>query len=754
MNTPTSTYRLQITPDFTLFDAAEVIPRLERLGVGAVYLSPLLTSTTGSVHGYDWVDCRQVDPQRGGEEGWNHFVKAARAADLPIVLDIVPNHTGIAKPEENPFWWDVLQHGRESQYAEWFDIDWASGPILVPVLPADGSTEGLEIVDGELHFFEHRFPTAPGTEDGSPDEVAGRQHYRLAAYPLADSELNYRRFFAVNELAGLRIEDEAVFEATHERIFTMVDAGELAGIRVDHPDGLTDPAQYFQRLRARVGQDMWILGEKILEDGELVPSDWGIQGTTGYDAMAEITMALSAPSVATTLDEAYREATGDHLTIEQAILAGKQFVVRTLFGSEVTRIGRTLPEALRTEQTAQALQELAARVPAYRTYLPEHREALGVAMARTRADLPELDATLDQLEPILGDVEQEAARRFQQLSGAVMAKGVEDTAWYRSTRFIGANEVGGHPAHASCTVEQFHTLQQRRLEHNALSMTSLSTHDTKRGEDTRAWLLAISQHVEAYLDWYRAFSAASTITDPTFNWFIAQTLVAAGDHSTERLHEYATKAMREASTFTTWTNPDEQAEQRVLDSIDLARTDPDARAALQAVREVTWHSARQGALVAKVIALTMPGIPDLYQGTEIWEDSLVDPDNRRPVDAEAITALLDRAPDAPPALDDNGALKLFVVARLLRLRKERPEAFGGYQPVSVEGPDAEAIIAYDRGGVIVVVPRLDRPDAWPDQQITLEGPCTDLFTGTTHEAGPVSVSALFAQAPASVLVKQ
>lgn len=752
---PTSTYRLQISANFTLDDAIAELPRLADLGVDCVYLSPLLTSTRGSDHGYDWVDCRQVDPERGGEEAWARFVPAARAQGLKILLDIVPNHCGVAEPDQNPFWWDVLANGQGSAYAHWFDIDWSAGAVVMPVLGEDGSLDHLSLSPDRTRLMlgEMALPVADGSagpEDAASDVLA-RQHYRLV--PWTGTDLNYRRFFSVTTLAGLRIEDESVFEATHERIFRMVDEGQLDGLRVDHPDGLTDPGEYFTRLRARVGENFWLLGEKILADGEDLPQGWPIEGTTGYDAMAEVTRVLTAPGCEAWLDEQYRGLTHDQFDLDTHILGGKQFVLRTMFGPERARLLRVLPEAARGERTDEVLVELVARMEVYRTYLPTTRAALDEAAARLRADRPDLAEPLEALLPVLGDIGQEAASRFQQLSGAAMAKGLEDTAWYRYSRFIAANEVGGEPGRLSTTLAGFHADQQRRARDLPQSMTALSTHDTKRGEDVRAALATLSELPDAFTSWAMHLQQRSPLTERTMVHFLAQTLAGVGPVEPERLHDYMTKAIREAATGTSWSSPNEGYEAAVHDTVDLAYSDPELSQHWAQLRLTMLPGAAVNVLTQKLVQLTMPGIPDVYRGTEILEDSLVDPDNRRPVDQHRVGQAHSTVPPLGHDLDQR---KHWVVRQTLRLRRDHPELFTSYAPVGLPADHAlaEHLIGFDRGGAITLATRmplmLAAAGGWGEANLELEGTHTDVLTGRTV-SGRMALSEVFSSFPVALL---
>ncbi|MEL4505035.1 malto-oligosyltrehalose synthase [Luteococcus sp. H138] len=753
---PTSTYRLQITPDFRLQDAAALVDYLDELGVGALYLSPILTSTTGSGHGYDVTDPTTIDPQRGGEEGWRELVTATRAKGLGIVVDIVPNHLGIAHAWENPAWWSVLEHGQESPYASWFDVDWAAGPIAVPVLGGADDVEHLSLNDDatELSFYEHRFPVAPGTAQpgDSPRQVHDRQHYRLVPGVEGNELLTYRRFFAVATLAGVRIEDPEVLRATHERVFRMVAEDGIEGLRVDHPDGLVDPKEYFERL-AEACPEAWIVAEKILEHGEPMP-DWPVAGTTGYDAMTEVNQVFVDPSAEDFFTTDYQRRTGDELDVEQHVLAGKTWMAKEMFGAETRRLISLLDlGGVSPERIAEGLHQLAARMEVYRTYLPDDDAALTAALANTRHDVTALAPVLDVLEPQLLDVNLEAARRFQQFTGAVMAKGVEDTAWYRANRFVALNEVGGHPSSFGIEPRDFHRAMDRRERELPESMTSLATHDTKRGEDVRARLAALSELREPWTAFLDAFTEHTSIPEPTFAHLLAQTLAGTGPIETrQRLHDYAVKAMREAGLATSWMAPDEDFEGAVHAAVETSYDHPAIRGSWDELTAALDAPARSNSLAQKLVQLTMPGIPDVYQGTEVWDDSLVDPDNRRPVDYPGLRDLLTRR----PADAQDPAAKQAVVRTVLRLRRERPELFAGYRPVVASGMAAQHLLGFERSGLLTLATRLplrlEQEGGWQDSTLALDGSWVDQVTGVTHQ-GATRLSEVFARFPVALLVR-
>ncbi|WP_425307877.1 malto-oligosyltrehalose synthase [Ammonicoccus fulvus] len=758
MRTPTSTYRLQIRPSLTLADAADLTDYLVDLGVDAVYLSPVLTATTGSDHGYDTVDPTTIDPARGGEEGWRRLVDAAHAKGLKVVLDIVPNHLGISVPAENPAWWDVLTHGRDSAYAPWFDINWDAGPLHLPVLGDDGF-EALQVVStdsgAELRYHEHRFPIAPGTyaEGDSVADVHARQHYRLAHWETGNTELNYRRFFAVTTLAGVRQEDPTVFEQTHERIFRMIREGDVDGLRVDHPDGLVDPEDYFDGLAA-AATGLWITAEKILEHGEELPDSWLIHGTTGYDAMTEINQVFIDPAGEETFTDFQRTLVGDERDLAAHILHGKTQAATILLPAERDRLTRLVPD-LPAEEVRRALTSIAAHLEVYRSYVPVGIERLHAAATAAREEHPDLAPTIDLLVLRLADPTAEVARRFQQFSGAVMAKGVEDTAYYRANRFVALNEVGGNPAQFGMEPDAFHRAMARRQEHQPKSMTSLSTHDTKRGEDVRARLAVLAELRELVTPWLEEFIDRSGITDRSFANLLGQVFLGAGLIERERMHAYAEKAMREAFTGTSWTHPDAEFEAQVHAAVDLAYDDENLNDGLCRLLALIEQPGWANSLGQKLVQLTMPGIPDVYQGTELWDDSLVDPDNRRPVDFAARRALLDLT--EAPWIDGTGAAKFWVVRQALRLRRERSDLFTGYAPVVASGTSAHHLLAFDRGGAITAVTRLPYTlstdhHGWADTVLPLEGTWRDVLTGAVH-TGDTKPDELFGHYPVALLVR-
>jgi (1->4)-alpha-D-glucan 1-alpha-D-glucosylmutase len=757
MRTPRSTYRLQISENFDLIRAADVADYLHELGADWLYLSPLLAAEAGSTHGYDVVDHANIDAARGGAAGLDAASAAAHRLGMGVLVDIVPNHMGIATPAANAWWWDVLTHGRESRYAEAFDIDWGfgGGRVRVPVLDGDGLDE-LEIMDGELRYREHRYPLAPGTaDDASPAEVHSRQHYELIDWRRAGAELNYRRFFTISSLAGIRVEIPWVFEESHREIARWIDEGLADGLRIDHPDGLADPGRYLDSLAAAT-DGAFVVVEKILEGAERLPASWAAAGTTGYDAIGDLDRILMDPAGQSTFDAIDSRLRGsiEPVSWPELIHDTKRAVVDGGLRSEVLRIERDAGP----EWRADAIAELLSCMPVYRSYLPLGRENLDEAVRLAKQRRPELESELDALLAILGDPAHPAAIRFQQTSGMVMAKGVEDTAFYQYTRLGSLTEVGGDPSEFSIDTAEFHRRQQLRQAEFPATLTALSTHDTKHGEDVRARLDALS---ELPLEWDATLTAlreAAPLGDGPFESLVWQAILGSWPTSRERLHTYAEKAAREAGNSTSWAAPNLKFEQRAHAVIDAAFDSPRAAELLNGLLERITNAGWSNSLSAKLLQLTGPGIPDLYQGSELWELSLVDPDNRRPVDFD-LRRLYLAAIDAGelPPIDDSGAAKLLVVSRALRLRRDHPELFSRYAPLSAFGSAAEHVIAFDRGDAVTVATRLPLGLAarggWQDTTIELaRRPLTEVLTGREFDGGTLRLAELLERYPVALLI--
>lgn len=730
MTPPGSTYRVQLRPEFTFDDAAEQVDYLRRLGIGALYASPVLDATPGSTHGYDVVDPTIARPELGGEPARRLLASALADAGLGFVVDIVPNHMSVEIPKANPWWWDVLRFGQDSLYAKYFDIDWSRGRILVPVLGDDGE---LKVEGDELVYYDHRFPIAPGTGEGSPDEVHARQHYELVHWRRGNAELNYRRFFDITTLAAVRVELPEVFRATHGEVLRWVAEGSVTGLRVDHPDGLADPGGYMRALRA-AAPDAWLVVEKILHPGEDLPQSWPVDGTTGYDALREISGIFVDPAA----EAVFTELAGnpDYHAVERE---ARRLVTDSILVAEMHRIA-----ALAEDSDPAEVAGLMIDFPVYRSYLPEGETHWATAVARSGAD------ALDRR--VRADPHGELATRIQQTSGMVVAKGTEDTTFYRYTRFAALNEVGGSPQRFGSSVAEFHELAAKREAGYPAAMTTLTTHDTKRSEDVRARMAVLSEVPGEFAEAVSRWSARNGISEPSLNLLAWQTLVGAWPISADRLRQYLDKAAKEAKIHTTWTDHDEAFEAEVAAWPDKVVDDPDVAAFVERVKGPGWSNS----LSQKLIQLTAPGVPDVYQGTELWDLSLVDPDNRRPVDYGVRRALLDRIAEGElPDVDDSGAAKLLVVHKALALRRERPDLFGGYRALHAEGPAAEHAVSFARNGLITVATRLPvglaAAGGWRETVLPLPaGEWNDVLTGDRTDG---TLSTMLSRYPVALLVR-
>ena len=758
---PTATYRLQLRREFGFRDAAAIVPYLASLGVSHVYCSPVLQAAPGSAHGYDVVDHSRLSTDLGGEAGWRALVEACRTEGLGLVVDIVPNHMAVPTPEPlNAAFWDVLRLGAGSAYAEWFDIDWDAqeGRVLMPVLgrSLDDCLAAGEITvdEGErmVRYYDHALPLAPGTEklaDDLPDLLAA-QHYRLADWRIAATELNYRRFFDVTSLIGVRVERPEVFDATHELVLRLVSDDGVDGLRIDHPEGLADPAGYLDRLAAGSG-GAWTVVEKILEHDELLPRDWRCAGTTGYDAIAAVTRVLTDPAGELPLTQVYAECAGVEQDYATVMTDAKRQVVANLFAAEVNRLLRDL-DAIPCDAAAgrppkdalrDGIVELLVSFDVYRSYPgnPESRRVLDRAVQRAASSRRDLGDAITWLAGVLrgdtgGDAGRRFAVRFEQSTGPVMAKGVEDTTFYRYHRLTALNEVGGDPATFGGSVAEWHEHCTRLARDWPATMTTLSTHDTKRSEDVRARLLVLAEVPGAWATAVRRWREAAARHDPpdaNTDYLFWQTLVGAWPIDADRLKGYLHKATREAKRETSWLDPDAGYERRLAAYVDAVLADEALVDDVTGWLTGTLALAGQiNALSQKLLQLTMPGVPDVYQGQELDDYSLVDPDNRRPVDYTELRrtlAAVDAAAGAVPA-------KMLVTATALRLRRDRPGSFaGGYRPLAVTGAAADHAVAFARSDDVATVATrlpvgLARRGGWGDTTLLLpHGEWTDLLTG-------------------------
>jgi (1->4)-alpha-D-glucan 1-alpha-D-glucosylmutase len=837
---PSATYRIQVQPGFTFADTATRVPYLAALGVTHLHLSPVLEAVPGSTHGYDVVDHGRVRAELGGEEGLRELSRRAREHGLGLILDIVPNHMAVPAPEHlNGPLWAVLRDGPSSPYADWFDIDWAAlgGKVLLPVLgePLPDVLDELSVVTDKraggkvLRYYDHRFPLRAGTDRLPLRELVAAQHYRLAYWRDARTELNYRRFFTISDLIAVRAERPEVFAATHETVLRLLREGVADGLRIDHPDGLADPAGYLRRL-AEASGGRWTVVEKILQRDEPLPADWDCAGTTGYDALDRIDGVFTDPAGVAELTDFYREFTGvpddrGGRWAQTARRAAYRVVTRDL-AAEVSRLAASAdraqraPGAAEVERAAEsagaadrsvraerldddpyappyakdvleeALRELLVRVPVYRPYVRPGAPATDAdTMMLTRAASRAADTTGRRLAPAIGllrdlalgrtadgaradgDDAADFAVRFAQVASALHAKSVEDAGFYRYGPLLPLCEVGRDPGHPATTPAEFHAFCTRLQRDHPASGTVLSTHDSKRSADLRLRLAVLSELPDAWRAWMGARPARTEqlgcppAPDRHTAYTVFQTAVGLGFCHPDRLVPAALKGVREAGLHTTWTEQDEAYEKAVAEFTEQGPCGAQVHDVGEFAGRLAPY-ATANSLGAALLHLTMPGVPDVYQGTEFPVHTLVDPDNRGPLSTpepgtvrfgvdRTLTGLLSGAP--PHGSDDT---KLRLTALTLRLRRDHPDWYGphgGYEPLAADGPAADHCLAFLRGGAALTVVtrlsrRLEESGGWRGTTLPLPpGRWHDLLTGTPHETA-FALSSLPPDAPVALLV--
>jgi (1->4)-alpha-D-glucan 1-alpha-D-glucosylmutase len=973
---PTSTYRIQLHSKFTFACAEAIVPYLRDLGIGDFYSSPFFEARPGSMHGYDVTNHDRLNPELGGAKGFASLSGALKAAGMGLLLDIVPNHMGIGNG--SPWWQDVLENGRSSRYASYFDIDWDPAKpdmwnkLLLPILGKQYGEEleskniQVRIADGRpfIQYFEHNMPVAPrmiprifpqekDVEFGVPqsfrdllkelahippheatdpklvaqrrvqlDEIRPRlkrallsaelqpaiaraletingeagnprsfdqlhdlldaQPYRLAFWRVSGEEINYRRFFDINDLAGLRMENPAVFAQTHALIRKLLADCQVTGLRIDHADGMFNPRQYLIRLQllyvasqcagatpmgptspngievdireqlrgydwAHRNHPLYCVVEKILEPHEALPREWPVSGTSGYDFIYFANQLFVQSENERRFDKIYEEATGNRVNPDEIIYRSKLRVMQTSLASEVYVLTNLLSHLAAADRRARdftdnifesVIRETIACFPVYRTYIddrgqytPTDRQFVERAVARAKLLNSGMDASaFDFLQTtvLLGgrpghpqneiDAEQlYFALKFQQLTGPVMAKGVEDTAFYVYNRFVSSNEVGGSIKSFGITPEVFHASNRERLQNSPDATLTLSTHDTKRSEDVRARLNVLSEMPAEWASTVRRWRRASTVLkrklsdgrivpDANEEYMLYQNILGAWPWQLEgeeallqfldRIREYASKALRESKVNLSWLNPNQEYIKAVHDFLgDLLLPDKRGRESrFVQVLETNLPQVRFfgaiNSLAQTVLKLTSPGVPDFYQGTELWDLSLVDPDNRRPVDYQLRSQLLDdlkslEVAEGPLAVCENvlanlsdGRIKLWVSHKTLLLRSRWHSVFrkGAYQPLDIVGDHSTRAIAFLRhdGGrsVLTVVPRFTYTlmrgkqefplaAAWGNTAVFLPveevHQFKNIFTGERIEvsdANSALLSDLFAKFPVAVLAAE
>lgn len=824
---PVATYRLQFRNGMTFDRAIGLIPHWQSLGISHLYASPIFSAVNGSTHGYDVTDPNEIDPDLGGVEGFRRLSDSLRAAGLGLILDIVPNH--MAASLENPYWRDVLKFGRTSRFAGIFDHDWEQS-LTLPVLgeplenvvtAGNGTLRRIED-SGELvfdYYGEHypihppTYPDASDVQAGNVDvlDLLGKQPWRMIHWREAARGLSYRRFFEITGLVGVRVEDPAVFDETHRLILDLVAEGRIQGLRVDHIDGLADPVAYLERLRDSVGPDIYLVVEKILEGEEQLPADWPVEGTTGYEFIADLADLLTAESPE--FDDAWQQAAPEFGEPESELARAKRLMVEVNFEGEVSALIRRAQALaagmgrsdLSEEMLSKALQALITGFDRYRIYgtdqglTDEDRQTLGSMFARLTESAPQLSPALAFLSEVLFTRVDETLReaavtfrtRLQHLTGPVLAKSLEDTFFYRYNKLIALNEVGGDPMARHGGIEHFHRRMHLRQKCQPHALTATATHDTKRGEDARARLYAIS---EAPAEWIGLTArwrdelthlvvplADGPAPEPHVEWLIFQALAgmlqpdfdpsdgAARQDVRDRFLVYLEKALREAKLRTNWTDVNEAYEKAVKDY---------AAAAIGSDAFMTgfWRDIRPfvetgfvNSLTQTLLKLTAPGVPDIYQGAEAADMSLVDPDNRRMPHYERLIQAAGYQDIEGFEMEKQHLLR---TALALRNRHAALFAFGDYVPLVSVGRRRANVVAYARRHndliAVSVTPRLIHEAVaagtllsaayWEDTSIHLPEGARLLETAdTTYQSEPdgsLKIAHLFQSKPYALLMAE
>ncbi|MEM9088924.1 MAG: malto-oligosyltrehalose synthase [Cyanobacteria bacterium P01_F01_bin.53] len=894
MRIPVATYRLQFTPDFGFAQAKEIVDYLDQLGIADIYASPIFKSRSGSQHGYDVVDQNQINPELGGEGEFNGLIEDLQERGMGWLQDIVPNH--MAYDGENQYLMDVLEHGTNSKYIDYFDIEWEhsyddiQGKVLAPMLgdfydrclergeiQLSYESDGLKVNYYGLHFpvrvesygdfltheiswlrrqmgrqhadyikltgilntVQKTFPDLEGQArrdqavfvkqllwelyesndeikafidqnieafNGQPgkaqsfdllDKLLLEQFYRLSFWKVGAEELNYRRFFTVNELICLKVDNPKVFDQTHSLIEALVKAKKINGLRIDHIDGLYDPLGYLRRLSEKTN-GVYTVIEKILEMDERLPNHWPMQGTSGYEFLNYVNGIFYQQQNQKHFTRFYKQFSGLRDGYEKLFLEKKLLIAETNLVGDIDNLARFLKKVasqyrygrdLTANGLKEAIKEVLVSFPIYCTYINQRGGSerdfkyIRKAITQARKHIPQLLNELELIEKFLTLAYDESlpseersqwlhfVMRLQQFTGPLMAKGVEDTLFYVYNRFIGLNEVGAAPKNFGVSLKTFHEYNQYQQEHWPNTLNATSTHDTKRSEDVRSRLSVLSEIPEDWESEVKAWSELNadkkqTITDdrtvpePNDEYFLYQTLVGAYPFSDkelasfkERVKEYVVKAVREAKVHTAWLRPDSEYEDAYVHFVDTLLTPGKDNAFLDRLQTFQKKVAEYGiynALSQLLIKLTAPGIPDFYQGTELWDLSLVDPDNRRPVDyskrLKALQDIQERWQKQPTTLIKNllksridGRIKLFLMLRGLAARNYFRNVFrgGAYHPLTVTGEKADHVVAFMRHKgehtVITIVPRfltgLVEPDELPLGKVVWGDTAIELPTG-------------------------
>ena len=778
---PVAAARIQLTPDLGFDEVAGVVPYLARLGLSHLYTSPVAEAVTGSRHGYDVTDPERVRGELGGPAGLTRLLDTLAAHGMGWLVDIVPNHVAVSPAEQNAWWWDVLRHGRASGHAGTFDIDWdaGAGTVVIPSGPVDVGS--ARIVSDVIEIAGLRLPLAsgprlPGGGQEDLEDLLSRQHWSLSAH--RGLRRNYRCFFTIAELGGVRVERPDVFDRVHTLVRDYRGHPAFAGVRVDHVDGLADPDGYLLALRELVGPESWLVVEKILLGTEVLPERWPVDGSTGYDFCRDVTSLLTDRRGMAALDELWRSLSGDERAYEELERAAQLEVAHQMLAPDLARVRRLLVAAdpeMADADTDGAVAALLAALPVYRTYLPAGG-ADDVALLRTAAGgaaaaRPESEVLERLVELTISGEHPELTTRLQQLGAPVTAKGAEDTAFYRYFRLAALNDVGGDPGGTGCRLDTFHRRRLADQERHPRTLLTTSTHDTKRSEDVRARLLVLAQRPQewrvAVRSWHDQSGRYRGVhgPGPDMEYLGWQTVVGAWPIGPERLLAALTKSAREAGRDTNWVSPDRDYEAGLAAWVDGVLADEGLAGEVASFVAAIDAAGQAVALTQVLLRLTCPGVGDLYQGCDLWDRSLVDPDNRRPVDYQVRPDLLDLATGTNlaacyPEPGGPGLPKLVLVQRALAHRAARPADFGpgeagSYRPLPVAGTDGEPVVAFARGRGTVVVALRFPAAADPLGQMILALPTGSwrhvLVDGASPVAGTVTIADVLGDLPVALL---
>ena len=787
---PRATYRLQLHAGFTFADAAAQADYFAALGISHIYASPILMARKGSRHGYDVVDHSRVNPELGGEEGFRAMALALRKRHLGIIVDMVPNHMAVGHGD-NPWWLDLLAKGQDSSCAQAFDIDWSTpgleGKVLAPFL--DGEP-GVLLEKGDLalardthgwgfRYLDHWFPlreqdcTRLSTTDplvlslSDVKALLATQYFVLANWREADARINWRRFFDITELAAIQVGHPPVFEKVHAKIFALYREGLIDGVRIDHVDGLADPRSYCRLLRERLrglGREPYLVVEKILAQDEQLPADWSCDGTTGYDFMEEISVLQHSSAGDAVLDGLWQSNGHRGVDFEIEEIGARREILTVKFAAQLSATARAFMPLLprvACEPLEAAITEIIVYLRCYRDYTtgaadsPAPGRFFSNAVARATASAPALTKVIASIASLFSDHSGgpelcDAIRRFHQLSAPVAAKAVEDTAFYRYGRLLSRNDVGFDPRIHAISLPRFHERMCARTTLLPSAMLTTATHDHKRGEDARARLAVLSERPAEWAEFLAATPCAPDV-NPADCYILYQTLVGAWPDSgsdeafAERITGWCEKHLREAKLRSSWTVPDRAYERRFQSFARALLLSPEMeafRARLHKLLEAIAPMAWVNTLVQAALRCTLPGVPDLYQGCEFEDYSLVDPDNRRPVDFASRVSALKRGSNQKQAM----------ISKILLARSRDPALWsdGDYRRLET-GDSSLGFSRSHAGSRLLVFARRHSTQQCREVAVTLDRTYTSVLEGTEVSPGPIDIDRLTSAFPVAVL---